>query len=915
MTVPRVASSSVVRWRRRVRPRVALALSAALALGVGFGAPTRGAAQTDRTAVPPDSGAAARVPRFTVAPSPVGLTSDARPGHFLSVTGPKSAWLGSETGPAELWVHPLKVATDFQLDFRIPQYHDPVRGVDVASRIEVRPEMTTITYSHMTFTVKEHILAPRDEAGILVLLEVDTFVPLEIEVQFRPVLQYMWPGAFGGQYAFWDDEHHGFVLSESLQQRNAVIGTSWPAQGEVHPAHRLADTPSTFVIPVDTARARTELIPIAIAGGIEPRDEVFRTYRGLLANALPLYRESRRWADQVLSSTTSLDTPDDSLDLALAWAKIDLERQRVCNPDLGCGFVAGWGTSGGSTRPGFGWFFGGDAAINSLAMDATGQWAPVAEALRFTAKYQRKDGKMPHEISQSAGRLNWFQDFPYPYYHADTTPFWMLALWQYWKASGDDATLKDLWPAFKKAWGWCLTAETDGDGIIENTVGGYGAIEVGGLGEDLHEDIYLAGVWIEALQATDDLARHFGDRRLAEKADKLRTTALHTLNERYWRPTEDQHAFGILEGGGTNDNLTAWPGTALSFDLLDPPRAERTLRKLATDSISADWGARLLSVGSPLYDPLHYNNGAVWPFMTGFVAWGQYRYRRPWSAFHLVDAVKQQVFDWSLGRNPENFSGAYYRPMDETVPDQFFATSMLVTPLLRGVLGWEPDAPARRATLAPQLPPSWDTVHVRNLRVGATSLDVTLSRSLGSFGVQAVSRGPAVDLTVVLPVPPGATEVYASLGARGGDSLLRNDTSGAPFVVEGAHDGQLSLPATVPENGSVTFSAYWQGGLSVAAPTVDLVPGQASTGVRVVDFTGGGGHGWLLELEGAAGRAYDLRLYGQVPSLDAIDGAEVTLTPAAGTPRDPHVLHVRFPTGEGRENASIRLEPKNRQPS
>jgi hypothetical protein len=516
------------------------------------------------------------VSRFPVHASSIGLVSDVRPGQYLGVTGPRSAWLGEETGTAELWVHPLKVASDFQLSFKIPQYREPVRGEDVATRVEVRPEGTTITYTHMAFTVKEHIVAPRDEPGLLMLLDVETFVPLDVVVQFRPVLQYMWPAAFGGQYTFFDERLNGFVLSESRQQRNAVIGTSWPSQGEVLPAHAPSETPVTLVIPVDSTRAANEFIPIVVAAGTMPRDSVVAAYTRLIGNAQPLYDESRAWADSVLVTTTSVDTPDDSLDLALEWAKVNLEEQRVCNPDLGCGFVAGWGTSGSSTRPGFGWYFGGDAAITSLAMDATGQWDIVAEDLRFLATYQRDDGKIPHEVSQSAAHIPWFEDYPYPYYHADTTPYWMVALWKYWKASGDDATLRALWPAYQKAWGWCLTAETDGDGIIENTVGGYGAIEVGGMSDALHQDIYLAGVWITALEATTDLANHLGERTLAEDAARLRTTALGTLNERYWRPAEDQHAFGILQGGGTNANLSAWPGTALAFGLLDPARAEPT---------------------------------------------------------------------------------------------------------------------------------------------------------------------------------------------------------------------------------------------------------------------------------------------------------------------------------------------------
>jgi hypothetical protein len=128
------------------------------------------------------------VPRFAVAQSPIGLRGDVRPAQYLGVVGPRSAWLGVETGEAELWVHPLKLAGGFRLDFRVPEYTEPVRGRDVARTVEVRPEATTITYSHATFTVRQHVLAPLDEPGLLVLLEVDTYRPLEIVVSFRTVL-------------------------------------------------------------------------------------------------------------------------------------------------------------------------------------------------------------------------------------------------------------------------------------------------------------------------------------------------------------------------------------------------------------------------------------------------------------------------------------------------------------------------------------------------------------------------------------------------------------------------------------------------------------------------------------------------------------------------------------------------------
>ena len=660
------------------------------------------------------------VPRFRISPSPIELTGPVRPGEYLGVTGPRAAWLGLETGEAELWVHPLKVGNGFRLSFSTPRYGSPIPGDQVARTVQIRPELTTITYSHAAFQVRQHILAPRDTAasGILVLLDVDSPEPMEIVAEFHPVLNYMWPASLGGQYAYWDGGRRLFVLSESLQTRNAVVGSPWATNAVEHPAHQLGDAPRTMVIPVDPERARREFIPIAVAAGTVPRDTVFARYARLIAGAEMLYRDTRAWADSALASTASVETPDPSLDLALEWAKINLEEQRVCNPDLGCGFVAGWGLSRNGARPGFGWFFGGDAMINTFAMDALGQWGLVAEELRFLARYQRGDGKITHEISQAAAHVDWFDTYPYAYYHADTTPYWMFALYQYWRASGDDDLVRELWPAYQRAWAWCLTAETDGDGIIENTVGGLGAVEVGGLGEALHQDIYLAGVWVAALEGTLAMAERMGDAELADEAARIAPVARRTLNDDYWRETEGHHAFGILAGGGTNDNLTVWPATAAAFGLFDDERARKTLTRIAGDRVSSDWGAHMLSTESDLYHPLQYNMGTVWPFVTGFASWAQYRYRRPWAGFHLMDAVKQMTFDWSLGRHGELFSGSFYQPLDQTVPHQFFATSMLVTPLLRGVFGWEPDAPNGRARLAPQLPADWPEAAVRGLRAG-----------------------------------------------------------------------------------------------------------------------------------------------------------------------------------------------------
>ena len=849
------------------------------------------------------------VPRFAIPPSPIELTGPVRPGEYLGVTGPRAAWLGLETGEAELWVHPLKVGRGFRLAFSTPRYGAPISGGQVARTVHVRPELTTITYSHAAFQVRQHILAPADTAapGILVLLEVDSSEPMEIVAEFHPVLNYMWPGSLGGQYAYWDGDRRVFVLSESLQERNAVVGSPWATNSVDHPAHQLGEAPRTMVIPVDPERARAEFIPIAVAAGTVPRDTVLAEYARLIAGAEVLYRDKRAWADSVLASTASVETPDPSLDLALEWAKINLEEQRVCNPELGCGFVAGWGLSGSGGRPGFGWFFGGDAAINTFAMDVLGQWELVAEELRFLAQYQREDGKITHEISQAAAQIDWFGRYPYAYYHADTTPWWMFALHEYWRASGDDQLVRELWPAYRRAWGWCLSAETDGDGIIENTVGGLGAVEVGGLGEALHQDIYLAGVWVAAIEGTRAMAEHLGDEELRKAAGRIAPIARSTLNDAYWRPGEGHHAFGILAGGGTNDNLTVWPATAAAFGLLDEERARSTLRLIAGDRISSDWGTHMLSTGSPLYDPLAYNQGTVWPFVTGFASWAQYRYRRPWAGFHLMDAIRQMTFDWSLGRHGELFSGAFYQPLDQTVPHQFFATSMLVTPLVRGVFGWEPDAPNGRARLAPQLPPDWDSVSVRRLRSGQTILDLEINRRWteagGELELAFRSQGPPLDIELVPELPAGATL----------ESVDHTEESEAGFAtltvrvnIDPATGELRSIPVGLghesDEDAIRRVKVTWRGGLAIAPPRVHLQPGQRSTGLRVIDLVADD-DGWLLTVEGVAGRSYEIALFGTTVAAAATDDAATASGESGGTVR------VTFTGAEGRATTALRLTP------
>lgn len=842
---------------------------------------------------PPTVAQAPAVPRFSIEPSPLQIAGAARPGRYIGAAGRASAILGDEDGRFEAWSWPVKLLHDFRLSFKIPEYTDPIPGSAVARRTIVRPELTTVVYSHATFTVKEHLLVPLHEPGAIVLLEASSVTPLEIIASFQADLDLMWPAGLGGQYAFWDAGNHRFLLSESRQTYNALVGSPWATEGSSHPAHAAPDAPSVFHIPVDTARARQEFIPIVLVGGALSRDSAEALYARLLAGATAYYRKRREHADSLREEMTSIRTPDPTLDGALEWAKVNLDDALVCNPDLGCGLVAGYGHSGRGRRPGFAWFFGGDASINTLGILPYGGFDLARAALEFQRRYQRADGKMPHEVSQAAMRTPepWFTAYPYPYYHADTTPYWVAALYEYWLQTADTAYVRASWPAIQKAYEWGLANDSDGDGIVDNTSAGLGAVEVGALGQDLHQDIYLAAVWLESLRATSDLAGAVGDVRLAREAAGNFERAWSSLEREYFIPDSSLYAFGILKGGRTNPAVTVWPATAMAFSLLDNHRVTRTLDALASHRLSTEWGSRMLDAENPLYDPLGYNMGAVWPFVTGFVGWAAYNYHRPFTGFAALWANARSTFDEARGRNPELMSGAFHRTLDATVPDQFFATSMIPTPLFRGLLGLSADAPRHSLRFMPHLPVDWDSVSVLRYPIGGATLDIQIRRETVEGGTDtsaANSRltarftrhgaGPTLDVQFAPGLPPGSEIIGAEIDGRPAEFTSKLDVD----------DVHAVMRVKVAEGATVRLD--YRSGVGLVPPRPEPAVGASASALRILRYRYDEPSAeYRLQVEGRGGRAYELELVSPVGPPVELSGAQ--LEPAPG---DRYRLHLRL---------------------
>ena len=813
-------------------------------------------------AVAARAGGAVGLKKFPIPGNPIALERDVRRGVYFDAAGRRSAILGVEEGRFESWVYPIKLFHDCRLTVSIEGGDADIDLAAYARAVAAKPESFTITYAHPQFSIREIIFSPIDEPGSVILLDIDAARPLTLMVSFVPDLRPMWPAGLGGQYAAWSQQERFFVISESRRKFNGLIGSPSAVSGSSTPAHMLGAGSVHFEIKIDPKQARSEFIPIIITGDTDGRDRAVEQYRKLASSIEPLYNQTVEHYRKLRDERTGVRTPDKNYDLAFEWAKAALDKGLVANPDLGEGLIAGLGLSNDSARPGFGWFFGGDAFINSFAIAGYGDFETARQAFRFLRKQQRADGKMMHELSQAGAMIRWFQDYPYGYYHADTTPLYIIASDEYLTQSGDQAFLKESWESLKKAYSYCVSADKNGDGLMENTAAGLGASELGSLQENLLTDVFLGAATVQAMRAMARMAELAGDKEAKKDAEARFELGLATLNRAYWDARLSRYVFAITTSGGQNPEQTAWPSVALAFHLFDDKQTEGTLRSLASNEISTDWGTRMLANTSRAYDPIAYNNGGVWPFLTGFVALGEYEYHHSISAFHhLIQTARLAQAD-ALGFSSEIWSGDYYRPLDTSVPHQLFSSSPIISPFIRGTMGLRGDAIKKQLIVAPHLPPAWESVDVKRYRVGDQSFSISIRRTAG--GMQAIIEKSGDEACGLVFAPAGAP--FSKV-----QSVMIDGRPAAFKLEDSSQDSHVAINARI--NRKVEIEVKFSVGIELDLPVPEPETGQRTSALKFLGVEKGVDR-LKLELEGAAGRTYRMRIRSGLWDLK-VDGAKV----------------------------------------
>jgi glycogen debranching enzyme len=816
------------------------------------------------------------IPRFDLPPPGRVLARGITSGAFFDVIGRRSAVFGYEGEPFEAWVYPLKVLDRFQLSFRMEGYPLAVPLSDLPGTIEVRPEATIFTASHAAFTIRQTVFAPVDEPAVVILLDVDTTLPMTILGSFRPAVRPMWPATAPTPNVGWNAGNHTYELNDESGRLAAIVGVPGATDQSVMPyQEEPRDVPVTFARDVSPEEARQALLPIVIVGAMDGRAAARTAYTRVLEGIASAYRRTHEHHRDVLEGGLRITTPDPRVDLAFDWARIGMDKGFATNPSLGTGLLAGFRTSGNSERPGFAWFFGRDALWTSLALTASGRIRDAHTALEFLAKYQRDDGKIPHEISQSATLVPWFQEFPYAWASADATPLYVIAHGDAWRAGGDRAFLERHWASIRKAYSFSAATDADGNGLIENTNVGHGWVEGGALYPP-HEELYMQGLWMEASRQFAELAAAMDDREGVARGRAAAERSRGAVESTYWMPSRSHYAFAtaqprkeppVAEPGPDRerrqrrltqlasarlvDEDTVLPAVALWWGTLDPSRADAQIDRLGSATMATDWGHRILSNRSELYDPLSYHYGSVWPLFSGWASMAAYRYGRPHVGYQALLASALLTEQGALGYVTELLSGDFNAPFGRSSHHQVWSEAMVVTPLVRGLLGMEPLENGARLRIAPQLPADWDRVTARGVMARGARFDVEVVRRVGSLTIRVVRDGQAAARPALVLAP--ALPLDAQLGA------VTVDGRAAAATIVRRGDVQFAEVTVAATTSPLVAQFAFRGGSDVYT-TVDAPrPGARSEGIRILRSRADRGTLRLL-LEGLNGRTYDLFL-------------------------------------------------------
>jgi hypothetical protein len=450
----------------------------------------------------------------------------------------------------------------------------------------------------------------------------------------------------------------------------------------------------------------------------------------------------------------------------------------------------------------------------------------------------------------------------------------------------------------------------------------------------------MQGLWVAASR---DLAGMAEAMKAQEVVARARANAERTraaTEQTYWLPARGFYAFATkkpakgapeeaepgpnrarrqarlnaLKDATSYDENTVLPAVPLWFKTLQDERAQLQLDQIGAGALATDWGTRILSNESQLYDPLSYHAGSVWPLFTGWASMGAYMYGRPHVGYQALMANALLTRQGAEGYVTELLSGDFNAPFGRSSHHQVWSEAMVVTPLVRGLLGLETGSAGRALRFAPQPPADWNKIAVRNVRLGDARYSLTYERTApgrikinvnrqrvdGIAPAKSVNDAKEATIITVAPALPLDARVR-------GVTLQGRPATFTPVRAGDIQRPEISFVAELPDT-EIVFD--YDEGTEVYLKPQPLRRGETSQGLRVLRARAEAGTLRLI-LEGRGGITYTLG----VRTQHTLGSAAGVVIKDGGSGRGDAQLIIQFDAQAGkyvRREISIPLQAAGR---
>jgi glycogen debranching enzyme len=523
---------------------------------------------------------------------------------------------------------------------------------------------------------------------------------------------------------------------------------------------RLAVNAATYHLNLEPQQITSLFVAVSCNTPITHKPVPFR--RGLLAH--------RREMRQSTAGAASIETSNNIFNEVLCQSMADLNMLMTETPQ------------GRYPYAGIPWYsttFGRDGLITALQM----LWIDPRVArgvLKRLALYQAKTvdpltdaepGKILHEMR--GGEMAALREVPFAQYYGsvDATPLFVLLAGLYVERTGDDETLAELWPAIEAALRWIDGAgDPDRDGFVE-----YQRATEQGLANQGWKDSYDAifhadGRLAEGYIALAEVQGYvFSGKRLAarcalrmglmDQARKLEAEAqllAERFEEAFWCEELGTYALALDGAKQPCKVRTSNAGQLLFSGIVREDRARLVAADLMRPHFFTGWGIRTVAHGEARYNPMSYHDGSIWPHDNALIALGLARYGLKHSVEHLFKGLFDAATYMDLRRLPELFCG--FRREKQRGPTlypvacapQAWASATPFT-LLEAALGLEFDARRGEIRLRnPRLPAFLNEVVLRDLRLGASSVDLRVRRHGDEVSLEVLRTRGQIQVSIVM---------------------------------------------------------------------------------------------------------------------------------------------------------------------